>query len=110
MHGPASVLENETHKLDWDFKIQTDPLNLGQTTTPYNNKQQNKKKNNNKRTCRIVDFALPADHKVELKGSEKKNKYLDLAWEMKKLWNISDDCYWCSWYCYRRIGTRTVKE
>ena len=26
MHDPASVLENETHKLLWDFEIQTDPL------------------------------------------------------------------------------------
>ena len=26
MHNPASVLENDTHKLLWDFDIQTDPL------------------------------------------------------------------------------------
>ena len=26
MHNPASVLENETHKLCWDFEIQTDHL------------------------------------------------------------------------------------
>ena len=24
MHNPASVLVNETHKLQWDFSIQTD--------------------------------------------------------------------------------------
>ena len=24
MHNPASVLKNETHKLLWDFEIQTD--------------------------------------------------------------------------------------
>ena len=24
MHNPESVLENETHKLLWDFEIQTD--------------------------------------------------------------------------------------
>ena len=24
MHNPASVLENDTHKLLWDFDIQTD--------------------------------------------------------------------------------------
>ena len=26
MHSPASVLENDTHKLLWDFDIQTDHL------------------------------------------------------------------------------------
>ena len=26
MHNPASVLENDTHKLLWDFNIQTDHL------------------------------------------------------------------------------------
>ena len=26
MHNPAPVLENDTHKLLWDFNIQTDHL------------------------------------------------------------------------------------
>ena len=26
MHNPAPVLENDTHKLQWDFNIQTDLL------------------------------------------------------------------------------------
>ena len=37
-----------------------------------------------KRTCWIVDFAVPADHRVKLKESEKKDKYLHLARELKK--------------------------
>ena len=41
----------------------------------------NKKKK--KRTCKIVDFAVPADHRVKLKESEKKDKYLDLAKDWK---------------------------
>ena len=36
-----------------------------------------------------MDFAVPADHRVKLKKREKKDKYLDLARELKKLWNIS---------------------
>ena len=28
MHNPAAVLENDTHKLLWDFGIQTDHLIL----------------------------------------------------------------------------------
>ena len=34
-----------------------------------------------------MDFAVPADHRVKLKENEKKDKYLDLARELKKLWN-----------------------
>ena len=37
-------------------------FNLGQTTGPYNNQQKKEK-----RTCRIVDFAVPFDHKVKMK-------------------------------------------
>ena len=35
-----------------------------------------------------MDFAIPADHRVKLKECEKKAKYLDLARELKKLWNM----------------------
>ena len=35
-----------------------------------------------------MDFAVLTDHKVKLKESEKKDKYLDLARELKKLWNM----------------------
>ena len=38
--------------------------------------------------CKIVDFAVPADHRIRLKECEKKDKYLDLATELKKLWNM----------------------
>ena len=62
------------HKLLWDFDIQMDNLI---SARPYNNQQK-------KRICKIVVFAVPADHKVKLKESEK-DKYLDLARELKKL-------------------------
>ena len=41
-----------------------------------------------KRTCKIVDFAVPADHRIKPKESKTKNKYLSFARELKKLWNI----------------------
>ena len=44
--------------------------------------------NKKKRTCKIVDFAVPADHRIKLKECERKDKYLDLARDLKKLWNI----------------------
>ena len=66
MHNPAPVLENDTHKLLWDFDIHTDPLIK------------------KKRICKIVDFAVPADYRIKLKECEKKNRYLDLARELKR--------------------------
>ena len=42
-----------------------------------------------KRTCKMFDFAVPADHRIKLKDSEKKDKYLDLTRQLKKkLWNM----------------------
>ena len=40
------------------------------------------------RNYKIIDFAVPADHRIELKECEKKNKYLDLARELNKMWNM----------------------
>ena len=82
MHNPELILENDSHKLLWDFNIQTDHL------IPARRPDFiiiNEKK---KRICKIVDFAFPEDHRINLKESEKKDKYLDLARELKKLWNM----------------------
>ena len=46
MHNPAPVIENNTHKLQWDSDIQTDHL----TSARIINKK--------KRTWKIVDFAV----------------------------------------------------
>ena len=35
-----------------------------------------------------MDFAVPAYHRIKLKENEKKDEYLDLAREQKKLWNM----------------------
>ena len=40
------------------------------------------------RTRKIVDLSVPAEHWVRLKESEEKDKYFDLAWEVKKLRNM----------------------
>ena len=39
------------------------------------------------RICKIVDFAVPADLRIKVKEYEKEDKYLNLARDMKKLWN-----------------------
>ena len=81
MHKPAPVLENATHKLLWDFNIQTDHLIPARIPDLIII-------NKEKRTCKIVDFPVPADHRIKLKECEKKDKYLGLARELKNLWNI----------------------
>ena len=40
------------------------------------------------RTSQIKEFAVPVDHRVKLKENEKRDKFLDLARELKKLWNM----------------------
>ena len=57
MHNPESVLENETHKLLWDFEIKRDHLiSARQPDLIIINKK--KKKINS----RIVDFAVTVDN------------------------------------------------
>ena len=80
MHNSASVLENNTHKLLLDFDIQTDHQILARRPGLIIISKK-------KRTCKIVYFAVRVDHRIKLKESEKKDKYLDLTRELKKLWN-----------------------
>ena len=68
----------------WDFDIQTDHLiSARRPDLIIINKKKKKKK-----ICKIVDFAIPADHWIKVKECEKKDKFLDLARELKKLWNM----------------------
>ena len=74
--------------------------NQAQKTRPNNNQRTKKKKFF--LNCKIVDFAVPADHRIKLKECVKKDKYLDLARELKKTMEHEDDNYtnwdWCFWY------------
>ena len=38
-------------------------------------------------TCQIVDFAMPGDHRVEMKEKEKREKNQDLERELQIIWN-----------------------
>ena len=75
-----------THINSYGTLTYTRSPNLGQKTRPYNN-QPKKKKKKKERICKIVDFAAPGDHR-KLKECETKDKYLDLARDLKKLWNM----------------------
>ena len=76
--NPAPVRENDTHKLQWDYDIQTDHLI---STRRLDLIIVNTKK---KRIRKFLHFAVPANHRIKLKECEKKYKYLNLAWELKK--------------------------
>ena len=71
--------------------------NLGQTTRPSNNQHQEK----NLPNCWVCS------HKVKFRGSEKKDKYLDLARGLKKtVEHVSDsytNCNCCSCCCHRML-------
>ena len=108
VHAPqGTVLKNETQKLLWDFEIQTDHLiSVGRPDPEIANKKE-KKKNCN---CWIVDFTVSEDHKVKIKESEKRNKFLDLAREKQTMERegVGDSsCGWCTWNNPQRIGKGT---
>ena len=60
MHNPVSVLENDTHKLLRDCDIQKDHLiSVRRAEHVIMNKKRELEK--------IVDAAVPADHRIKLK-------------------------------------------
>ena len=99
MHNPESVMENEMHKILWDFETQTDHLILA--------RRPDQVIVNKKKPCWIVDLAVPADYRVKLKQSEKWDKYLNFARELKKTMEHEGDgdtnCIWCTWNNPQRL-------
>ena len=82
MYNPAPIIENYSHKLLWDFNIQTDHL------IPARRPDLmfiNEKNNENLQNCRLC---CPGRPRMNLKESEKKDKYLDLGRGLKRLWNM----------------------
>ena len=82
LHNPASVLENETYKLLWNFDIQT-------------NHQISARRpdliiiNNNKKDENLQNCGLCCPGWLQSKIERKKEKYLNLVKELKnKLWNM----------------------
>ena len=40
------------------------------------------------RSCKIIDFAVPEDSRLEEKERDKIEKYEDLGRELQKIWNV----------------------
>ena len=80
-HEPESVLENEDYKILWDFSIQTDhDIEARRLDLVVVNKKR--------RTCKIIDFAVPGESKIEEKEKGKIEKYQDLRKTLQKIWNV----------------------
>ena len=58
---------------------------------------------------KVLNLCWP--HRVKLKESKKKDKYLDLTRELKKSMELESNgytnCNWCSWYSHQKIGLET---
>ena len=80
-HKPESVLENEDYKILWDFSIQTDHVIEAQRPDLV---VVDKKE----RICKIIDFVVPGDSRIEEKEKYKIEKYQDLGRELQKIWNV----------------------
>ena len=72
------IWENETHNILRDFGMQTD----------YQIPARRERDRDRERSSGTVDFAVPADHRIKIKENDEKDKYIDLAGELKKLWNM----------------------
>ena len=71
MHNPAPVLENDTHKLLWDFDIQTDHLTSARRLDfIIINKKKKKKKKENLQNCRFWCSSWP-QNKTERMSKER---------------------------------------
>ena len=80
-HEPESVLESEDYEILWDFSIQADHVIEARTPDLV---VVDKKR----RTCKITDFAILGDSRIEEKEKEKIIKYQDLRRELQKIWNV----------------------
>ena len=80
-HEAESVLENEDYKILWDFSIQTDRVieAQGPDLVVVNKKEI---------ICKIIDYAVPGDSRIEEKGKDKIEKYQDLGRKLQKIWNV----------------------
>ena len=75
--------------------------------TKTKKKQKKKIKQQKKKKKKKDDSAVPADHRIKLKKSEIRDKYVDLARHLTKLWSMKVDgdtnSNWNCRYNHQRI-------
>ena len=79
-HEPESVLDNEDYKILLDFSIQTDHV--------IEARRPDLVVVDKERSCKIIDFAVPGDSRIEEKEKDKIEKYQDFRRELQKIWNV----------------------
>ena len=80
-YEPESVLEKEDYKILWDFSIHTDHvIEARRLDLAVVDKKE--------RSCKIIDFSVPGDSRIEEKEKDKIEKYQDLGRELQKIWNV----------------------
>ena len=79
-HEPESVLESEDYKILWDFSIQTDHV--------IEARRPDLVVVDKRRTCKIIDFAVPGYSRIDEKEKENTEKYQNLRRELQKIWNV----------------------
>ena len=70
-HESESVLENEDYKILWEAR-RPDLVVVDKKD----------------RRCKIINFAVPGDSRIEEKEKDKIEKYQDLGRELQKIWNV----------------------
>ena len=65
----------------WDFSIQTDHVIEARRPDLV---AVDKKE----RSCKIIDFAVPGDSRIEEKEKDKVEKYQELGRELQRIWNV----------------------
>jgi hypothetical protein len=80
-HIPDPVLENSKCKILWDFPIKTDKTIKSQRPDLTLVDKENK-------TCLFIEFSVPFDYKVKDKIKEKLEKYQELQFEVRRIWEL----------------------
>ena len=63
-----------------DFSIQTDVIEARRPDLVVVDEKE--------RSCKIIDFAVPGDSRIEEKEKDKIKKYQDMGIELQKIWNV----------------------
>ena len=74
-------MNQKMFKILWNFSIQTE--HVIEVWRPDSLVVDKKR-----RTCKIIDFAVPGNIRIEEKEKEKIEKHQDLRRELQKIWNV----------------------
>jgi len=82
-YSPQEVLESTNHLLYWDRPILTDKtIDFNRPDLILINKKE--------KSAIIIDVAVPLSHNIKKTENEKRSKYDNLRWEIKRLWRLNE--------------------